>query len=46
MDDLLQKMREACQTAREQQDNPNIKLQDVSINTKTGEFTFIWDEKK
>jgi hypothetical protein len=46
MDDWLEKMKEACQTARAQQSDPSVKLQDVAINRETGEFTFIWEEKR
>ena len=41
--DLLEKMREACQNAKP---TPETKLQDVIINKETGDYTFIWEEKK
>lgn len=48
METILQKMREACKEASRQfteEDKPQ--LQDVIVNTGTGEFRFIWqqDEK-
>jgi hypothetical protein len=45
MENLLQKMKDAWQQEK-QSNNPDICLQDVVVNKQTGEFKFIFEEKK
>lgn len=44
MENLLQKLKDAWQ--QEKQNNNDICLQDVIVNKQTGEFIFVWEEKK
>lgn len=45
VDHILQKLREACKEAK-LQTTETAKLEDITLNTKTGEFTFIWKEEE
>lgn len=45
VENILQKMREACQEAKSQQ-KENARLEDVVLNTITGDFIFVWKEEE
>jgi hypothetical protein len=45
LETILHKLKEACQEAK-LQTKENAKLSDITLNTKTGEFNFIWKEEE
>ena len=46
MDSLLQKMKKDCIEAKQQLPNSDTaRLQDVVINTQTGDLKFIWSNE-
>ncbi|HZK24339.1 MAG TPA: hypothetical protein VFC74_03005 [Oscillospiraceae bacterium] len=47
MEKHLQRLKEAYQQAKQEQQTANFTLQNITINTQTKEFTFHWqDENK
>ncbi|MCR3922658.1 MAG: hypothetical protein NUK65_09115 [Firmicutes bacterium] len=47
METFLQKMRETYKEVKQQQPSSKPTLQDITVNTRTNEYTFIWkDEEK
>jgi hypothetical protein len=44
--EILQRMKDAFRNETDQPGDSQAQLQDIVLNTKTGSFTFIWQNKE
>lgn len=44
--EILQRMKDAFRNEMDQQGDNKAQLQDIALNTTTGDFTFIWQNKE